>query len=387
VLLAAGAPGLPRAGAGAAEANIIEAGDGGHRALWVVRDGLLSPRAIKRMVADAHRAGITDLLVQVRGRGDAYYESDLVPPALPLRDARRKYGEFDPLAQVIELAHEHGIRVHAWMNMYLVSSAAKIPPGHILTTHPEWAAVDVRGRPMGDIGRKELARELTEGVYLDAGNPRVVRHLTAVVSELVRRYPVDGVHLDYLRFPHLDVGYSESMRAAFRNRHGIDPLELNGNRKGLLAERGEMGYAELIETWSRFKAAQVTALVIEVRQEIRLTRPGVILSAAVKPDPEAAHLGYGQDWSTWIREDRLDVVAPMMYSTSTRVIREQIKEIARTVPTGSVWAGIAVYNQSLDQAAAKIREVRRAGLGGVSIFSYNSLPGGGQDLVRLSAIR
>ena len=79
------------------------------------------------MVADAARAGITDLFVQVRGRGDAYYESSIVPAALPLRDAWKRHGRYDPLEDVLESAHARGIRVHAWMNVYLVQSGSDVP--------------------------------------------------------------------------------------------------------------------------------------------------------------------------------------------------------------------------------------------------------------------
>jgi uncharacterized lipoprotein YddW (UPF0748 family) len=357
------------------------------KALWVVRDGLLSPNAIRRMVADAARAGVTDLFVQVRGRGDAYYESSLVPAALPLQRAWKRHGHYDPLELVLELAHIRGIRVHAWMNVYLVRSEGNVPAGHVTLEHPDWVAEDRSGVPMTALSARRLRAAWTEGAYLDPGNTQVVKHFMDVVTELLARYPVDGIHLDYVRYPVLDVGYSEAMRAGFRRMTGVDPLELDANEAGLRRERGDEGYTELQRRWMGFKAAQVTAMVASVHDAVRAMQPQVILSAAVKPDPDKAYAQVGQDWVRWVRKGLVDVVAPMMYSPSRTVVREQARELSRIVPPERVWAGIAVYNQSLAAAEDNIRTCRAAGLGGISIFSYNSLPGGGRSLVRLNRVR
>ena len=54
------------------------------KALWVVRDRITTAKAIDDLLADATTRGIFDVVVQVRGRGDAYYRSDLEPQALAL---------------------------------------------------------------------------------------------------------------------------------------------------------------------------------------------------------------------------------------------------------------------------------------------------------------
>jgi len=376
-------PAWTEAGAPAASASAAPVPQT-HRAMWVVRDALTSPAGIRQMVADADRAGITDLFVQVRGRGDAYYASNLVPTAVPMETAFRRYGKYDPLDLTLALAHEKGIRVHAWLNVYLVTSASMIPKGHVATVHPDWLAATPTGTPMTMLSPQTLKDAWTEGAYLDPGLPEVIDHFAAVVRELVVKYPLDGVHLDYVRYPHLDVGYDRIMRDAFRRNVGVDPLELAFNRDGLRDELGPDGLRELEGKWHRFKAARITTLVEQVRTEIRLHRPGMMLSAAVKPDVDEARDHYGQDWVRWVNEDLVDFVAPMMYSTSSAVVRKQALAAAQVVPPSKVWAGIAVYNQTLSSAAAKIQLAEQAGLGGVSIFSYNSVPGGGKGLARLN---
>jgi len=151
------------------------------------------------MVDDAERAGVTDLIVQVRGRGDAYYASRYAPAPPDLARAWKRSEVFDPLALVLEEAHQKGMRVHAWLNVYLVWGRGRPPEGHVVRTHPEWIAQDVDGNPMNSYSFHALTRAMTEGVYLDPGNPEVMHHFTDIVRELVGRYPVDGMHLDYVR--------------------------------------------------------------------------------------------------------------------------------------------------------------------------------------------
>ena len=357
------------------------------RALWVVRDAMVSARSIDTFVADAKRAGITDLFVQVRGRGDAYYLSELAPPPDALERSWKRHGRFDPLTHAVAAAHAEGIRVHAWINVCLAAGFGFSDARNVTRTHPEWVAVDPRGTPMTHMPESRIRDALTEGAYLDPAEPGAAAHLVAVCRELARNYALDGLHLDYVRYPHMDVGYGEAARSGFRRLHRVDPLERAANRDGFRLERGAPGLARLDRAWSLYRAEKITDLVRGIRMTLREERPGMTLSAAVKPDREGALSRYGQDWVRWVDEDLVDVVAPMMYSPSMATMRKHVAAIASVVPPERVWAGIAVYNQSLDAAAAKIDAARHAGMGGISIFSYNSVPGGGTGLAKLTRSR
>src|SRR5262245_6066686 len=110
------------------------------RALWVVRTTMASPESVRELVRRAKENGFTDLIVQVRGRGDAYYESSIEPRAEALT---QQPAGFDPLALTIEEAHRNGIKVHAWINIYLVADLESLPVSrdHPIYKHPEWVMV------------------------------------------------------------------------------------------------------------------------------------------------------------------------------------------------------------------------------------------------------
>src|SRR5262245_50508392 len=107
------------------------------RGLWVLRTSLTTPKSIAAMVAAAKSAGFNTLLVQVRGRGEAFYASAIEPRASEL-DAQQS--SFDPLALTIELAHAADLRVHAWVNVNLVASGTTLPRSdeHVALRHPDW---------------------------------------------------------------------------------------------------------------------------------------------------------------------------------------------------------------------------------------------------------
>src|SRR2546422_2778316 len=108
--------------------------------LWVLRSALLDQTSVDSVVARAREIGVRGLLVQVVGRGDAYYRSDLLPRAEALQG--RSPPDFDPLGAIVAGAHGAGLEVHAWLNCLLVWSAPKWPrdPQHVLNLHPEWVA-------------------------------------------------------------------------------------------------------------------------------------------------------------------------------------------------------------------------------------------------------
>lgn len=355
------------------------------RALWIVRDALTSPASVRKAVDEAARGGITDLLVQVRGRGDAYFPSSHAPVAPVLQAAWRKQGQFDPVALMLDLAHAKGLRVHAWLNVYLVWSKGTPPQGHVLDLHPEWASVNASGVSMNALSFRKMEAAGTEGVYLEPGNCDVVRHFLDVVSEVLERYPVDGIHLDYVRYPRMSVGYSPAMREGFERKTGFDPIDLEARQSRYSRELGAAKVMELNRAWHQWKADQVTALVRNVKVLMDSKSSGLVLSAAVRPDPDEALYTFGQDWVTWVNQGWVDAVAPMMYSPKKSTVSRQADETVRRVSPDRVWAGIAIYNQSVSDAVAKLQDTRRKGIEGFAIFSYNSLSGGAKDLRRLTA--
>ncbi len=344
------------------------------RALWVVRHAISTPGRVDEVVEVASQLNINTLLVQVRGRGDAYFRSEITPRAEELEATSP---DFDPLDRIIRRAHAQGLEVQAWINVYLVWSAGELPrsPLHVVNAHPDWISVRADGRRLVEMLPEDFEDQKLEGMYLAPGNPNVKRHLREIVREIVSRYDVDGIHLDYVRYPEPAVGYDGATRTAFQQEFGIDPIQIENPDSSLLDVIGAEQIPDLRARWIQWKRDQITDLVRDLRRDLDLTRRKLKLTAAVIADQNAALNRHGQDWPTWLREGIVDAVIPMCYGTSTPIVQRQIAA-ALSIPTERhVYAGIALYNEGARDAAEKIRIARRLGVDGIALFSYDSLVG------------
>jgi uncharacterized lipoprotein YddW (UPF0748 family) len=356
------------------------------RALWVVRTTLTSPSAIATMVAAAKNGGFNTLLVQVRGRGDAYFQQGIEPRPASLA----AQPAFDPLATTIARAHEAGLQVHAWINVNLVASAADLPPAreHVIYRHPEWLMVpraladelsNVDPRSPGYLGR--LARYAraqsaeVEGLYLSPVSPESVTYTTSVVRDIAKRYDIDGVHLDYIRYPTSDFDYSHDTLTAFRRSVVPDLAVADLRRYDARIAAGEpLVYTQAFpERWRAFRAARLTTLLTSLRAGVRAVRPAALVSAAVIPDPQEAVTHRLQDWRGWLDTGLLDVICPMAYTTDASVFAAQIAAAKQVAGSHPLWAGIGAYRLSAEQIVENAQAARRLGVGGIILFSYDSL--------------
>lgn len=354
------------------------------RALWVTRTTLTSPESIKKMVAAANAGGFNTVLVQVRGRGDAYYTGTIEPRASEL--AARP--DFDPLATVIEQAHAAGLNVHAWVSVNLVSSSVSLPASreHVVYRAPEWLMVprelaaemrkiDLRSPAyVGRLARWTRAQSArVEGLYTSPLHPAAQDHTTAVIREIAARYAVDGVHLDYVRFPNDEFDYSPAAMDQFKA--AVLP-DLNQSQRREAAARELLdpaAYPNLFpEKWSEFRRSRLTSLVIKIRAAVKAVRPDAVVSAAVVPDAQQAFDERLQDWRGWIDHSLLDVLCPMAYTTEPDLFERQITAARAYAGSRPVWAGIGAYQLSASQTLSHIAAATRLGAG-IALFSYESL--------------
>jgi uncharacterized lipoprotein YddW (UPF0748 family) len=338
------------------------------RGLWVVRTALVSPQAVDRVVEEAKLGGFNALFVQVRGRGDAFYDSSLVTRS-PL--LWQQPGTFDPFARLIERARTSGLEVHAWINVLLSAHFGQpLHKGHIVREHPEWimvpraaataaltASPERRLRLVAQLGRAEGD---VEGYYLSPSVPGVVDHLEKVVRELLQRYPVDGFHLDFIRYPSPDYDYSRPALDGFARLRGSADI-LGAPAKAPAA-------------WDEYRRDVLSALAARLVAAARKQRPSALVSAAVVPDENQAISQKYQSWPSWLADGLLDAVCPMTYTPESRIFRAQVEQARTRVRTGQgLWAGIGAYRLSVDGTIEKIRMARESGASGVLVFSHESL--------------
>jgi len=363
-----------------------QAAPGEVRALWVLRSSLTSPASITALVRSAREHGFNTLLVQVRGRGDAYFSGGIEPRAA---DLQHQPPTFDPLATVLQAARGAGLDVHAWVNVNLVSSAADLPIArtHVVNRHPEWLMVPrevaqrlarVDPRSPAYVGR--LARwsrgqtDGIEGLYTSPIIPAAAAHVESVVRDIARRYDVAGVHLDYARYPSVRFDYSRTALAEFRKEVRA---KLASSVRMDLDRREQVdffAYPDALPTeWRAFRVARMTALMTRLRAAVKTTRPDALFTVAAAPDMNDALDHKFQDWKRWLEAGTVDAVCPMAYTPEPARFAQQIAA-ARDVAGGrAVWAGIGAYRLTATRTIENIQTARRLGTAGIVLFSYDSL--------------
>jgi uncharacterized lipoprotein YddW (UPF0748 family) len=238
-------------------------------------------------------------------------------------------------------------------------------PRHVLNTHPEWIARLADGRPMTSLTLRQRRRLGVEGVFLSPAFPGVRAWLGSIVKEIAERYAVDGVQLDYIRLPGVEL----------RGDAGAD-LAAADDATSHPAKRARRGPPPARVTVPRSEAecAHVSAVVGEVRDSLALARPGLPLSAAVLADTMAAARANAQRWTQWLREGLIDRAFTMCYASPLRTVVAQLMTYARSPGMEDrVVPGIAVYNTPPATAAAKIRAARALGFPELALYSYDAL--------------
>ncbi|HEY3287458.1 MAG TPA: family 10 glycosylhydrolase [Gemmatimonadaceae bacterium] len=352
------------------------------RALWVVRDVLTHPDSIKVMVARAHASGFNTLIVQVRGRGDAYYNARWEPRAAGIADIKG----FDPLALVIKEAHARNIAVHAWLNTMLLANMDTPPTdtAHMLNRRPDLLAVpysvarelyamdpftpQYRARIL-EAARLERAQ--VEGVYLSPAAPETKEHIYSMWMDVLEHYDVDGLNFDYVRYPAPSHDYSRVSLDRFRR--WLLP-QLSEEQRGRFAVLGAdpLAYADSFPAqYNDFRRAQMTEIVERVYFGVKKRNPNVLVSADVFANAKDAYENRFQDWTDWLRRGFLDVAALMAYNTNTQLVSDQVKVAIEAGGGAKVWAGLGAYRMEADSLVAKINAARTLGARGIVLFSYN----------------
>jgi uncharacterized lipoprotein YddW (UPF0748 family) len=263
---------------------------------WPSRRGLPVERQKAELIAILDRARelrLNAVILQVRPAGDALYASALEPWSEYLTGSMGRAPEpfYDPLAFAVEEAHRRGLELHAWFNPYRAR-------------HPS-----ARSAPSSDHisrARPELVREYGTHLWMDPGEQAVQDHSLAVILDVVRRYDIDGVHIDDYFYPYRE-----------RDRAGrlIDfPDDRSWNR--YRAAGGTLSRND----WRRDNVDRfVERLYTEIKREKRWVKFGVSPFGIWRPGHPAqvrgldAYTELYADARKWLVNGWLDYFAPQLY--------------------------------------------------------------------------
>ncbi|WP_147252512.1 glycoside hydrolase family 10 protein [Micromonospora endolithica] len=344
------------------------------RGLWV-RPIETSPEQIRASIDRIAAAGFNTVFLETVWGGYTIYPSAVAENAgIPAQ--RPEMRGFDPLKVWIDEAHARGIELHAWTHTFFVGIESG--GGPVLRAHPDWAAVERE-----DVGKTGPQPSRMEPGYfwVDPAIPAVRSHVLATYAEILRGYDVDGLHLDYIRYPvslpyGADFSYSAYSRQAFTAAHGVDPYTLTPD-------------SPQWPTWNAWRERQVTTFVDAVRTLQRDVAAEKKLSAAVFADPTDGLGKKFQNWGAWVDAGTLDFLTGMSFGTSagsvgqdTAVMRERVGDVPLYTATYGPLRG-----SSPDLMLDQVQAVNDADSDGAALFAYNQLNARQQEALREGSFR
>ncbi|HZK04448.1 MAG TPA: family 10 glycosylhydrolase [Actinomycetaceae bacterium] len=362
-------PGTPGP-ASAVSAPLAASTTGQFRGYWVdaFNPGIYTPAQIDSLIADAQRVRANALIVQTSRRFDCFCNDSLYPRTAAAISAL----PFDPLETLVQRAHAAGMEVHAWVNATTLWNSATAPAAadHAYNTHGPSAS----GADRWLNKRVDGVEIVSNNSYVDPANPAAVDYIVEAVTSITSAYDVDGVTLDYIRYPDYnsgsanDWGYSSTSLSRFR------------------AESGRTGTPAASDPeFSEWRRDQVTALVrkvylamYEVDPSDRLSVSGITYGYGPQStggwESTSAYRTVLQDWRGWLEEGIVDTVATMNYkrqhlADQAQMFSEWTEATVQYQGDRQNIVGPALYLNDLDGSIAQAKAVKAAGVGWAG-YSY-----------------
>jgi uncharacterized lipoprotein YddW (UPF0748 family) len=294
----------------------------------------MTREAIDQVVSRAADAGLNTLIPDIFVRARFLAKSDLFPMDEGVEEG------LDPVAYLVERAHEKGLEVHPW---FCVTYRDR----RFREQLPGVAMVDAQGE------------EISLGA--DTHRPEYRGFIVDLMVGVARDYEVDGIHLDYIRT--MGRCYCGKCRTEFQQTRGKPLTEATDDE------------------WVAWQREAIGDIVRRTAEGVRAVRPDAIMSAAVFSSlPGGA--SQGQDPAEWARQGWIDVVIPMDYAMQTLAVRANERQfLAALDDDGKLVTGLSLYQRGGDDVSSRppelVREqlqlVRSLGIHGYCLFEFRYL--------------
>lgn len=326
------------------------------RAVWVATNFRLDwppqtfdqekqKRALIEILDNIKSKNLNTVYFQVGSNGTVLFKSSFEPFSPYITGEVDGAASYDPLQFAVEQAHKRGLEIHAWVNVVKCFSGTESNilnnPNHIFKRKPEWIVEDIRD------GQKSL--------WLDPGLPEVREYISEMIAEMVENYDIDGVHLDYIRYP---------------GKNFEDEFSYSVHGTGLSRDE--------------YRRKNITDLVELISKKIKAVKHYIKLGVApigIYKNQKGSNGWEGytevyQDSREWLKRGIIDYVAPQIYwgFNDNPRFGAVAKDWVENSYGRSVVLGIGAYKPSvkpdMDQM---IQYARSINADGVSFFRYENI--------------
>jgi len=336
------------------------------RAVWIPYMSVvnLTPEKIDSMVALCKESGANAIMFHVRPFGDALYESMYFPYSHLLNGTQGvgNVDGFDPLAYIIDKAHENGMQLHAWVNPLRIQLAGGRVPAQLSADNPYnvWRNDD-------DPSNDDWVIDYDGGKFYNPAAEEVRTLIVNGMAELAANYNVDGVHWDDYFYPADDEAFDDSARYS-----------------SYLASGGTM-------TLRQWRTNNINLLIRDVYSKVKATNSNCVFGISPAGNIENC-LAAGADVYEWCSgEGYIDYICPQIYWTFDSTAapfagRTDEWKAMVTNPEIKFYVGLALYKAGSDQDGGKwlrsdriiadqVQYLRDVNADGFMLYSYDYLTG------------
>ena len=331
------------------------------RCIWLDRGTIVGTKDAKGMTDlfnTLEQCHFNVVYFEYNNGGYAMCDSDLLPKYPTLAAG------YDPLASALQEARKRGMEFHIWLRVFAVGNRGLNPmlgkpsdyPGPILEKNKDWALRAANGSVFPPQADKET--------WISPANEPGCEFIKSFILEVARK-DIDGIQLDYIRFPFqkvgTEVGYDKASRTSFEKETGLSLGNLDDKTR---------------RAWQAWKTSKVSKFVQNISLTLKRTKPNLVVSAAVYAFRRELRLSIiQQDWEPWTQSGWIDTLNPMTYDESLDVFIADSKFVKRS--TGSscfVYPSIPYFR--IDDGVGvidRIDEARKLGALGTTGFATAQL--------------
>ena len=291
------------------------------------QDILSQQKELCQILDSIKNLNMNTVLFQVRLRGDVIYPSAYEPWNYIMTGKSGKSPGYDPFAFALEACHERGLECHAWMVCIPLGSESQIK---------------AHGKNSVVAKHKSICKRLNGEWYLDPGHPETEEYLSKIVKEIVYNYNIDGVHLDYIRYPDRPAKFPDA--DSFKK---YAPEEMS------------------LSTWRQHN---ITRIVYRIYDEVKKIKPEVMVSSSPLGKHDKLPNFPSQGWSgmesvyqnamQWIEDEKQDFIAPMLYFKDQAFFPFLFDWIKKK-KNSRIVCGIGLYRMQPDEGDGYLSDIYR----------------------------
>ena len=303
------------------------------RAVWVATIGGIDwPREhfteaaqkawYDQMLDTLQKLNINTVYFQVRPKADAFYDSPYEPWSQYVTGYRCKAPTYDVLKWVIDETHRRGMSFHAWINPYRVDQKQR-PNGRFSQLDPKIP--------------KNLVKDYRMVRVYNPAMPETRQRVCNIIADLLRKYDVDGIHLDDYFYPALVKGEKMRDEAEYRR------------------------FGKAFSSIADFRRAMVDSLIASMHDTIKAVRPDAVFSISPQGNYENNYNTMYADIEQWSKRGWCDVIIPQLYWSTERWFLPRLRWFTEhaTVKT-KLLIGYALYRFDRKHSIPYARRFRHA---------------------------